>query len=129
MRNSLRISSFGLALAVCTVSGVALAGATYAYPVWVVGTGNVYGSLAAARHSSDTVQFIGCEVFASKGATPEASCYAKTASGTYMSCYTVDRNLVTIAGQLNTTSMLQFEFNPDGECTYINVTNASDGIP
>ena len=30
---------------------------------------------------------------------------------------------------LRMTSVLQFEFNTDGECTYINTTNSSDGIP
>src|ERR1700722_17517503 len=91
---SKRLSIIGLMLAVCTVSSAALAGYTVSIPVAVEPNVSASGSINGARYSSDTVEFIGCETYATAGGTALVACWADSSASQYLYCESTDPNLV-----------------------------------
>lgn len=111
-------------LGIATTSSLADAG-YYANNGVTVQSTYAYGSIGAARHSSDSNQYIACETFASSGSSPEVYCYANDASNKYLSCASLDANLVAVGGRANSASAIYFSTDGSGTCTGIYVTNGS----
>jgi hypothetical protein len=110
-----------LGLLVCStllVSGVTYAGLVGNNPVniWTDGSGqpSANGTLRDARNSADSSQYIGCSRYAYDTGSNMIVCYARTASGSYLSCQTSDANMVRVAETLNSSAYLYFVVNPDG---------------
>jgi hypothetical protein len=116
----------GLALGICTLSSVALAGWTSSNAVVVSSSGGyAYGSVNGARYSADDNQQIGCE----SDSGGFVYCYATDSTGASVSCYSysLGANGVTTAGSVNPMSNIMFYFTPStGECTTIYVENGSN---
>jgi hypothetical protein len=109
------------ALLVCgtlLATGVTHAGLVGYNPVniWTDGSGlqSANGTLRDARNSSDSVQYIGCSRYAYDTGSNSIVCYARTASGTYLSCQTANAGMVRVAETLNPASYLYFVVNSDG---------------
>jgi hypothetical protein len=109
------------ALLVCSTllaSGVTYAGLVGNNPVniWTDGSGlqSANGTLRDARHSADSLQYIGCSRYAYDTGSSSIVCYARTASGSYLSCQTSDAGMVRVAETLNPASYLYFVVNADG---------------
>jgi hypothetical protein len=108
------------ALLVCSTlafSGVTYAGLVGTNPVniWTDSAGqSANGTLRDARNSADSSQYIGCSRYAYDTGSNMIVCYARTASGQYLSCQTSDPNMVRVAETLNSSAYLYFVVNPDG---------------
>jgi hypothetical protein len=136
MNKSLRASSIALALAVCTVSGVALAGAKSPASVVIAPAGpGTYayasGNISTAAASADTGEYIGCEITAEMGNplpvdSVEVVCYARNSAGTYMSCTTTHSVAIAVVGSINLQSNIKFSWFGNGPaCQEITVSNGS----
>jgi len=78
------------------------------------------GSLADARSSTDSTQFIGCE--SQQG---YAVCQAQNTSFSYVYCYTHDAALVAAAAAVKGDSFVRFDFDQGYVCTRISSGNYS----
>jgi hypothetical protein len=90
---------------------------------WAIGT------LAAARASADSNQWISCAVVSS-GGTTSTFCYAMNSVGTIRSCASNDPAIANVATAVNGDSKIQF--NWDGKtstCTTVYVDNSSRYAP
>lgn len=83
------------------------------------------GSLASARATADTTQYIGCLILSS-GTT---SCQARNAAGTAASCSTTDAGFRAAAQSINGDSRLIFYWDGSGNCTSLAVENYSLWAP
>ena len=127
MRTSTWLSSIGLALAIGTVSSIALAGWAYSETVTIVtgacnGESPCYaqGSLNAVRYSSDSQEQIGCVNYGSA-----IQCSATNAAGTWVYCFSSDPTLVANERAINETSSIWFLYDASGTCTNLDVDNTS----
>jgi hypothetical protein len=93
----------------------------------VVGSTYAYGSLKAARNSSDTKQYIGCAIGAQPGQTPGIQCSAQNASGTSIYCADNAPSAAAIAmvSGINDSSYVYFVADSNHNCSYIVVYNYS----
>jgi hypothetical protein len=126
-----RLSSVGLAAAVCVATTVAGAGKFDSQGVYISPYSTTYnyfeGSLYGARFSSDYYQNIGCYTVASGGGQT-AYCYATDVTGYTRECGTTDPNMVAIAGRANIASSIIVVFNGQATCTYLSVDANSQNI-
>lgn len=108
-------------------SGVVFAGSKSIYPVAVdVVHRDALGSLGSARNSSDTVQYIGCEVYSGTGSgNTTGYCYAKDAAAHYLTCRTTDSSLLATIRAMSGDCLLYFEADTSGLCTAVDVTHHS----
>jgi hypothetical protein len=115
----------GLIAVGCLTASVARAGYHALYSV-SVSQGSRYGSgsLPGARYSSDGNQYIGCISVLGSG-SPYASCYATDASGNSASCMSTDPKYIAAAGTVTPASWIYFTFDQNGNCTLLEVNNAS----
>ncbi len=114
------------------LSSVALGGATSSYQVYVdTSSQSAYGTVSAARYSSDSSQEIGCY----EGPNT-VGCYASDASGNYLSCVNAYYNpdgvptyLPTVISGINAASYIYFVVDPNtGECGIVQIDNGSEYI-
>lgn len=138
----------GLLTAGVLASRGALAGSRVPLADWQVKisgttTGYFSGSIAAARNSGDSKQYIGCDLTWSGPApgkttafTPVASgyCMARTADGTMRACNLSPKydQVLPLLGTFNEASMLKISYftTPEGDvhCSVVKVYNYSDNI-
>jgi hypothetical protein len=85
--------------------------------------GNAYGSLHDARHSADTVQYIGCALYSFAGAT-RLACQAQDVNTNSLSCVSDDPEMVKIAQSLSADSYVSFKCTGKA-LTYLYVGNSS----
>src|SRR5437016_13553836 len=78
------VMAFVAALLLAGGAATALAGAKYQSPV-TIGSSYAYGSMADARASADSNQFIGCVVTGGSNGTG-GYCYAVDSTGTFKMC-------------------------------------------
>jgi hypothetical protein len=120
----------GCAVAAVLAGTAAWAGSRYAYPVYIDLTQKkAYGTLGAARNSSDAVQFISCDVHAYGDGTKNMSCAAKNTAGTYVYCTSTVAALVETARSLAGDSFVYFQWDASGACTYLGVGHSSEYAP
>src|SRR6478672_955740 len=87
------------------MGGMAFAGLRTTNTVVVVNTAAskyAYGSLGSARNSVDTLQYIGCTVYAGTATPTRVSCFARNAAspGVYLSCSSAAPDIVRVAASL-----------------------------
>jgi hypothetical protein len=124
------VSGLLVAGSVCAAS-VAFAGFTsYAYAVGVSTTG-FGGNLSVARYSTDPYQYIGCytDFNTSPYGTPvSVQCFAENSAGVQKACRSTNPDFAQAAGRINDTSYVYVTFDSGGNCTSIEVQNASWGL-
>jgi hypothetical protein len=94
----------------------------------VVTTTGARGQFATVRASSDTVQFITCELTTetdSLGAYSTVLCAARSAGGTERACGSDDPEYVAAARGINGDSYIEFEKNSDNDCIRLFIENGS----
>ncbi|WP_257462354.1 hypothetical protein [Archangium lipolyticum] len=88
------------------------------------------GSLGGARNSADSMQYIGCYTQSvSPFTTIIGQCYARDASGTYVSCSSTAPGFVNMVQSLNGDSDIAFGWDASNTCTSIIIFNTSDNAP
>ena len=95
--------------------------------IWTDGSGqkNANGTLRDVRNSADGTQYIGCSRYAYDTGSNSIVCYARDASGNYVSCWTGDDNMLRVAETLNSAGYLYFVVNADGSCDRVITVLAS----
>jgi hypothetical protein len=115
-------------LPLCLGTSTAAAGHTVSTPVVVNltggGNGSASGSLASARHATDSSEYIGCVVYQSTGSN-FAECYAEDSKKNFLNCATNDPNMVAAAMRVNDTSWLSFSVVNGSTCNALAVDNSS----
>jgi hypothetical protein len=111
-------------------AGVTHAGLVGNNPVniWTDGSGlqSANGTLRDARNSADSLQYIGCSRYAYDTGSNSIVCYARTATGAYLSCQTSDANMISVAESLGSNAYLYFVVNADGwSCDRVIAVRAS----
>jgi hypothetical protein len=110
-----------LLVALVAASGTAAAGQRLVLPVNINDTSRyANGTIADARGSADSQQWLGCLYNTSIGI-----CYAANATGVSRSCSTSNPDLLNIIRSLTPESYIYFQWNTDGTCNYILVENSS----
>lgn len=84
-----------------------------------------FGSIGAARNSTDVVQYIGCYTFAYSAGGTTAYCSAKAKGGVTAVCSTTSPALISAVAGVNGDSAVSFYWDAAGNCTEIDVTNFS----
>jgi len=90
------------------------------------------GSMGTARNSSDSTQYIECEVqsWASFIGIPETIvCTGRNNAGTTYACTSTDPVIIAAGRGLTSDSFLFFRGDASGECQFLNVTVSSDNAP
>lgn len=118
-----KIVALGAFLFATSITAAAGAGDSLEYSVQVYST-SAYGGVDAARYSGDSTQYIGCYYDGGSG-TPYGGCQARDSSGNYKSCWTTDPSITQVMAAINHTTLLTFEFNSSGQCTFIEADNES----
>lgn len=115
-------------------SAVAVAGTTYPNSssdvdiVHYSGGGWAEGSIGAVRNSPDNTQYLGCYV-RTQTSSEFATCYARSASGTYGSCTTTNWRLIDAIQAISDATRFKATWNASFECTAIEVREASTEEP
>jgi hypothetical protein len=121
-------SRIAMALVFGVVSAVAVAGTKTNTTVYI-GSGYASGSLSSARYSSNTLEFMSCDLYS----TGYISCSARNSGGTYASCSTNTANQPAFAqliAGMNSASFLAFWWDTaTGQCTNILLRNGSNYLP
>lgn len=108
-------------------NSVAYAGAVNPSIV-VVNTGQAYGTLAAARSSSDTLEYIGCQTVATTTGL-QLSCSAQNSSGVSTYCNSTNQYMVNMAMGISQASYVSFQWDSSHNCTSVVVSNSSLYLP
>lgn len=88
-----------------------------------------HGSVGAARSSADTLQYIGCSVYAYEDGFTYAGCSAKNAAGTFVNCSSSVPAIVETVRNMPSDGFVQFYWNTNGDCTYVSLGNYSYYAP
>jgi hypothetical protein len=86
------------------------------------------GSVSTARYyTSDSSEYIGCSAATDTVSSTYIYCSATNSTGTFVGCYTSSGNEAArqAVAAINTTSLIFFEVNSAGQCTYLTVENYS----
>jgi hypothetical protein len=116
---------------VIALQSVAYAGAHWKDSVSVYSSssgGYGIGSVSTARYyTSDSSEYIGCSAATDTVSSTYIYCSATNSSGTFVGCYTSSGNEAArqAVAAINTTSLIFFEVNSAGQCTYLTVENYS----
>jgi hypothetical protein len=108
-----------------------LAGTKTSFPVFVDDVAmTAAGSLGSTRNTADTSSLLGCEVESdNSGNGSFGFCSARNAAGTIGVCSTSSPELVAAMRSLNGDSFLEFEWDANGNCTFIEIDNGADLAP
>lgn len=124
--------------ALCMASFAATAGKVESFPVRVEvaadGSGSASGAMRSARRSSNTTEWIGCNVVAFQNTLSEpvsvtGACQAQNAAGRTVACVTSNPKLLEVVQSATDYSFILFAWRADGSCRTIRHTNASTLLP
>ena len=116
-----------LSAALLAAAGTASAGTRGAYPVYV-GSIYAYGSLGTARASSDSLSYAECQRYVTP-TNAVLSCYVRDATGKSAMCTTSDPAFVAEGRALKGDSLLYFEWDANGVCKALRITDSSTLAP
>jgi hypothetical protein len=85
----------------------------------------MYGAFGTARNSSDTSQYLMCEVLGYSDGSKLGYCGARTASGTTASCTTTVAGIIDVIQSLDSDSSVNVYYDSSGKCTTVAAYNAS----
>jgi hypothetical protein len=116
----------GATVAAFFASSVAFGGYTATETVYISRPqSNVFGyfsgALASTRYSSDSTEYIGCQVYL--GAN--AYCYAQDVNGQYAFCSVDNATQAAEIAALNPLSNLVVEYDSFGKCVSVSIANGS----
>jgi hypothetical protein len=77
------------------------------------------GAFGGTRNSSDSIQYLGCYIYSSGGASVRGGCFARDKDYDYASCTTTDWDLLEVIKHMDDSSYVRFYANPDGTCETI----------
>ena len=122
-----RMIAMAMVLASVGVGATAMAGYKSSDPVAVwTAYSEAYGEMGTARNSTDTMQYIGCEIVASPTSSTEAYCTARTAAGLTAWCQTtVPALIAVVAGGTGPNVSIGFDWDANNNCTSIGISNYS----
>ena len=113
------------------VLGLALV--SHSFPVWAglvytpevyVGPSGAYGSMAGARYSADSQQFIGCRFSNTSG--PYVVCEARDKTGKSLLCTSAASRYLAVAKAITEFSAINFSVTTGStSCSYLGVDNYS----
>jgi hypothetical protein len=124
-----------ISIAVGIVAVVAAAGAAVAgvkTPQAVVinnGIRTAGGALGTARNSTDTNQFIGCEVTIVTAGGPAVFCFATNAKGAGASCTSGSAAMASAVQNIQPDSNITFAWDSNSNCVSLTVSTASQWEP
>jgi hypothetical protein len=125
---SMRLTKLLIVLAATFFSGLAAAGMKTNYATYV-SAGYVFASLSSARYSSNTLEYLSCDLYSSG----YISCSARDASGNSAWCSTDTTAQPTFAAMIlamNSASAVAFWFDPSTHvCTSLFVRGGSNLLP
>jgi hypothetical protein len=108
--------------------GVAQAGYKFSAPVRI-SSANAYGNMAAARGSSDSKQYIGCDATVDSEGGVMVGCQARDSNGNTASCSSTNAAFLPVVQMVNGDSFVSFDWDSHGFCTEIHVDNHSYYAP
>jgi hypothetical protein len=115
------VSAVAGAIAVLGLSASAWAGFHTAQAVVINDPGMfANGDLGYVHNTADAIQHIGCTSYGAN-----AQCMARNLAGVFRSCSTANPSMLASIHSLNGDSHLYFGWNAAGQCTFVNVRNAS----
>jgi hypothetical protein len=82
------------------------------------------GSVGSVRNSADTSQYISCTEYAWPGSPPSLYCSAYNGSS-YASCSSSDPTLLAAALSVGVNSFIEFAWDANGKCNFLQVSNGS----
>jgi hypothetical protein len=88
-----------------------------------------YGTMGAARNSSDSNQMLACAIFGSATSSLEAYCFATDQNGASLSCHSLNSNVIAAAQHAGSDSYIYFVADSSGTCTTVDVYNGSEYQP
>jgi hypothetical protein len=115
-------------------SASALAGYKQTSNVVIYANGVTQGSMGTARNSADTLQYIGCEIYASTSYS-NLHCRARDAAGAVRHCWNDARandDMRQAIQTMTANSWLRFDVNLEVDptkCTFIHVVSSSQYAP
>jgi hypothetical protein len=116
-------------LSVLLISGLASAGAKWINEQVHLSTSGhfAYGALGYTRNTSNSVEYIYCQVYSYNSGSPRAYAYcgAKDSSSNTYSCISSDPAIVSAAGAVSGDSYVYFAGDANGNCTFVEAENAS----
>jgi hypothetical protein len=110
-------------IALLAGAATAQAGTRSSYPVYI-GATYAYGSLGTARASSDTLSYVECQRYVTPS-NAVLTCYVRDAAGKTAMCITNDPSFVAEGRALKGDSLLYFEWDANGYCKALRVTDSS----
>lgn len=116
-----------LSVVLLAAAGTAYAGTKQSYPVYV-GATYAYASLGSARASSDTLSYAECQRYVTPTAAVLA-CYVRDATGKAAMCTSGDPAFLAEGRALKGDSLLYFEWDANGVCKALRVTDSSTLAP
>lgn len=115
-------------------SASAFAGYKYTRYVTVT-TQQAYGAMGSARNSADTLQYIGCEIYASTTYS-NLHCRARNSAGATLHCWQDARayeHMASVVASISDDSYIRFVVDPAAadptRCTFVQVENHSKYEP
>lgn len=128
----MKLNSMMAAFAVTAlVAGTtARAGYKVGYPVQIDTVNrSASGTLGTVRDTTDTAQYIGCNIHASSTTGATIYCTAADAQGVSAACSSSAQSLLQVLTTLQSDSHLAFKWDASGACTYISVDTSSAFTP
>jgi hypothetical protein len=123
-----RIAAFAIVLA--ATAGSVWGGAANYFEVTIDLTiRRALGSLYDARHSADTVQYIGCSISANVGEPATVRCEAKRSETVRLTCSSQDAEMVKAAQKLTDHGYLLFQCDEDYALTRVYASTSSIWLP
>jgi hypothetical protein len=119
------------AASILLTSTSAVAGSKTDFPVFIDDTRMAAsGTLGSTRNTNETNSLLGCEVRSdNSGSGSYGFCSARNAAGLERVCSTSNPELVAAMRSLNSDSFVEFDWDSNGQCTFISVDNSSDTAP
>jgi hypothetical protein len=88
-----------------------------------------YGYYSLARNSTNTTEFLTCNVAQSAGDAPMAWCQFTDLNGVSAMCETYDAGLVATISAVPSDGSIWLDWNASGTCTYVQTTVSSEFGP
>lgn len=121
-----RNSAVAAVAAMTLVGTAAWAGAHSGYPVQVdMVNRTASGTMATVRATTDTTQYLDCNIQTSSGTGLVVYCQARDANGVTGACSSTAQNFVQIVGLIHGDSHVSFSWSASGACSSLSVDNGS----
>lgn len=128
--DKIKIAAAVVALVSAAAAGNAIAGSTHHIPVYIDWTtSTAKGTTHAARASANSNEQIYCAVSANESGSAHAFCYALNAAGEFAQCHSVSPGIVAAVQSISDYSHIWFDWNEQGQCTWLRVSTGSRYLP